>query len=183
MVLVQFAMQQLGILTSFLSDCDMIIPSKKLKAMTEVIEQEWSPLSLRSWTLLETVFVDCHNVACSCAYSEQGYLPRTCFFRRELVTCMGSPLKTQAIAEVIRFLGKRRDPGLVKDLDDALAPTVLRICIFEHLELAHTCCWMDNRHYDWERAEQTEIRDDISYILDEQRSLIEQVEDQTTFFL
>ncbi|KAJ5362171.1 hypothetical protein N7541_003015 [Penicillium brevicompactum] len=159
---------------------DMLIPSKKLKAIAETLDQELSPLDHRSWSLLETVFVDCHNDACSCACSAQGCLPSTCFFRN-LVAQLGSSLGIQTISEVIRFLGKRWGSGSVKDLNDTLAPTVFRICTFEHLELTHTCCQMPDRLYEWEESKRAEI--DIPRILDEQRFLIEQVEDQTASFL
>ncbi|KAJ5333193.1 uncharacterized protein N7506_006976 [Penicillium brevicompactum] len=42
---------------------------------------------------------------------------------------------------------------------------------------------MDDELYRLEEAKRAEIRDDIPRILDEQRFLIEQVENQTAFFL
>lgn len=160
----------------------MIIPSKKLKAITEILHQEWSPLDHRSWSLLETIFVDCHDDACSCACSTQGCLPRTCFFG-ELATWLGSSLCIQAMSEVIRFLGERWRAGSVKDLNDTLAPTVFRICMFDHLELTHTCCRRTDKFDGLKEEERAEFRDETERILDEQRLLIEQVEDQTAFFL
>ncbi|KGO51189.1 hypothetical protein PEX2_032300 [Penicillium expansum] len=174
----QNVMLKFGVLESDFPEWDMITPSKKLKAISEIFDHEWFPLSHRSWTLLETVFVDGHTDACSCACSAQGCLPRTCFFG-ELASWLGLSLGIQALSEVIRFLGERW-AGSMKHLHDTLAPSVVRICMFEYLELAHTCCRMTDRLFHQTEAERAERLDEI---LDEQKFLIEQVDDQTAFFL
>ena len=182
LLLVRTTFQKLGAVGNFCPQWDMLISSKKLKAIAETLDQELSPMNHISWSLLETVFVDCHSDACSCACSAQGCLPSTCFFRK-VVAQLGSSLGIQAIYEVIHFLGKRWRAGSVKDLNDTLAPTIFRICIFEHLELTHACCQIDDKLYEWQESKREEMGDDLPRILNEQRFLIEQVEDQTAFFL
>ncbi|KAJ5744102.1 hypothetical protein N7533_008972 [Penicillium manginii] len=86
----------------------------------------------------------------------------------------------QAVSEVVRFLSERTKPGSVKAWNDALAPTVIRICIFEHLELTHLCCLGSGP---WHETQYDKLRDDMECIRDEERPLIEQVENLTVFFL
>lgn len=165
--------------SSLLFGCNVNIPSEISKAMPKVLDQDWSSLNQTSRTLLKNLFIDCHNDACSCACSAQGCLPSTCFFRH-LVSWTGSSHSIQAIAGVIRFFGEWWRAGSVKALNDTLAPTVLRLCIFEFLELTHTCCF----DIDWPFSSRREkTRDEIQRIRDEERFSIEQVEELTAFFV
>lgn len=117
-------------------DWSMTSPSKIQKAISEVFRRESCELSHGSWDLLETLFMDCHCDLCSCTFSAQGCLPCTGAFRK-LVTWTDSPPNTQAMAQIIRVFSERKGPEFVKAFHDTLAPTVLRICIFEYLELTH----------------------------------------------
>jgi hypothetical protein len=165
--------------SSYLIKWSDISPSRSLSAILGVLDREWSPLKHKSWHFLENLFMDCHKDACSCACSAQGCLPSTIFFR-DLMKGKGFLLKMQAVSEVVRFLSERTKPDSVKAWNDALAPTVIRICIFEHLELTHLCCLESGP---WHETQYDKLRDDMECIRDEERPLIKQVENLTVFFL
>lgn len=155
-----------------------ISPSRSLDAILRVLDREWSPLKHNSWSLLENLFMDSHNDACSCACSAQGCLPCTAFFRN-LMEEFGFLPKLQAMAEVIRFLGERGGARSMEAWNDALAPIVIRICVFEYLELTHLCC---AEVYPWPMPQYRRLRDDMELIRDEEQPLIEEVENLTAFF-
>lgn len=138
-------------------------------------------LNHRSWDLLKTLVMDCRNDACSCPCSAQGCLPSTMFIRG--LPWWMFPRHFQDVTELIRFLSGRWEPGSVKTLNDTLAPTVLRLCIFEYLELKHTCCLRTDEAKSSYEPERTEMLDDTLHIRDEQRHWAEQVDNLTTFFL
>lgn len=150
------------------------------KTMSKVLCGELSQLNHSSWDLFDTLFVNSHCDSCSCACSSQGCVPCTMIFR-EVATWTRSSPNIQVVAGIIRILSERRKSGSVKAFHDILAPIVLRICIFEYLELSHTCC--KKTDYWTDMAIRAKILEDIPHIRDEQQILVEELESLVTFFM
>ncbi|KAJ5249129.1 hypothetical protein N7468_000580 [Penicillium chermesinum] len=150
-------------------------------AVFEVFRTLRSEIDRETGDILKDFFLSYHCDSCSCACSENGCFPSTMFFR-ELITWTDSPPNIQALAETIRFLSEQRRVGSVEAFHDTIAPTVLRVCIFEHLELTHTCC-KEIPHAFFGKPKLADIMEDFLHIRDEQRYLIEEVDNLTDFFL
>ncbi|KAF5861812.1 hypothetical protein ETB97_012440 [Aspergillus alliaceus] len=124
---------------------------------------ECSQLEHSSWKVLERLFMDDHCDACSYG-----------------------PVKILVTVEVVRVLGEMMGPDLLEGCHDKLASTVLRLCIFDQLELTHTC-WHVTNYWEWFEEGNldgdTENLDDIPHILDEQRPLMQELETLTAKFI
>lgn len=129
--------------------------------------------------------MDDHCDACSCVCSVQGCLPCKIVFS-VLLTKVDGPIKILVVVEVVRVLGEMMGPDLLEGCHDKPASTVLRHCIFDQLELIHTC-WHVTNYWEWFKEENldgvTENLDDIPHILDEQRPLIQELETLTAKFI
>ena len=146
--------------------------------------QAWFTKCVNHWTLLQEVFTDTqHHDGCLCACANNGCLPSDVFLKRALDdsrhASYGLPnsIPGYIVADVFddRY---PLAPSTVRLLHNRVASAAIRICTFESLGLRHTC-----RCYYGYSPELGGVRvDDIAEVQEEERFLIDQLEQLVSEF-
>lgn len=146
--------------------------------------QAWFTECVNHWTLLQEVFTDTqHHDGCFCACASDGCLPLNVFLKTALNYCWGSShgLPNSIPGYIVAKIFDDQHllpPATLEQLHNQVAPAAIRICTFETLGLRHTC----RRHYSYYFEFGGVKVDDIAEVQEEERFLIDQLEQLVSEF-
>lgn len=159
--------------------------SAEWEIQISVLSQSWFTQCANHWTLLQQVFTDTqYRDGCSCPCASNGCLPLNVFLRTALCEdwCASHGLSNlisgYAVAGILddqHLLA----PSTVQQLHDSAAPVAIRICTFQALGLRHTCRYHYGHHPELGNVQ----LDDIAEVHEEERFLIDQLEQLVSEFV
>ncbi|PTU20610.1 hypothetical protein P175DRAFT_0224641 [Aspergillus ochraceoroseus IBT 24754] len=155
-----------------------ILPEHLMRSRITRVGTDWRTVLARYPVMLEQILGDTeHHDSCSCACSVDGCLPPMIILKETIYRLRPAILCGQMAAHLFDILSVSHPSG-ARDLQDRLAPAVLRACTFETLSLRHTCRFHNGRDHTIGRVK----LDDIAEVQAEDRLLVERLAELVSEF-
>lgn len=158
--------------------------SDKSEIWISEVCQAWFTQCVNHWSLLQEVFKDTqHHDGCFCACASDGCLPLNVFLKTALdrywypSRSLFNSIPGYIVAGILDDQHPSA-PSTSQLLHDRVTPAAIRICTFETLGLRHTC----RRHYGYSPEFGGVKVDDIAEVQEEERFLIDQLEQLVSEF-
>ncbi|KAL4781649.1 hypothetical protein BJX76DRAFT_359684 [Aspergillus varians] len=142
------------------------------------LAKEWFTVYATQSTLLHQILADIqHRDCCVCACSNNGCLALNILLQASFYRLRSTVLPGYLVASISDFPDPC-NPDMVQPFPDFLAPVIIRSCTFDSLGLRHTC----RAHWPRNPKLGRVALDDVAEVQEEDRLLIEQLEDLVSEF-